>query len=109
MQGSSLSDAAVIQTLNSKFIPLYADVDVYGFPEGLPGIEKYRSMWKFMEKHKWGIATSVVVDSTGRKMLGESGSGFFFEWKTSTNYYADKFLAYLQKSLGKCNAFKFRS
>ena len=103
MEGSSLSDPAIIDMLNTKFIPLYADVDVYGFPEGFPAIEKYRKMWHFMEKHKWGIATSAVVSSSGQNMLGESGSGFFWEWKTATNYYPDKFMKYLQESLDKGN------
>ena len=101
MEGSSLSDPAIIHLLNSKFIPLYADVDVYGFPEGLPAMEKYRKMWQFMEKHKWGIATSAVVDASGHKLLGESGSGFFWEWKTATNYYPNKFMAYLSDALAK--------
>jgi hypothetical protein len=104
MEGSSLSDPAIIELLSSKFIPLYADVDLYGFPEGLPAIEKYRKMWQFMEKHKWGIATSAVVDPSGRRLLGESGSGFFWEWKTATNYYPAKFLAYLQKALATNNS-----
>jgi hypothetical protein len=99
MEGGSLSDPLVINLLNSKFIPLYADVDAYGFPEGLPAVEKYRKMWQFMEKHKWGIATSAVVDQSGKKLLGESGSGFFWEWKTATNYYPDKFTAYLRTAL----------
>jgi hypothetical protein len=103
MEGSSLSDPAIIDMLNTKFIPLYADVDVYGFPEDFPALEKYRKMWHFMEKHKWGIATSAVVSSSGQKMLGESGSGFFWEWKTATNYYPDKFMKYLQEALDKGN------
>lgn len=101
MEGSSLSEPAVIDLLNSKFIPLYADVDVYGFPEGMPALEKYRKMWQFFEKHKWGIATSAVVDQYGRHILGESGSGFFWEWKTAANYNPDKFMTYLQKALDK--------
>ena len=101
MQGSSLSDPAIINLLNSRFIPLYADCDEYGFPEGLPAIERYRRMWQFMEKRKWGIATSVVIDRTGSRLLGESGSGFYWQWKTATNYYPDKFLDFLQKSLDK--------
>jgi hypothetical protein len=99
MEGSSLSDPAIIDLLNSKFIPLYADVDVYGFPENMPAIEKYRKMWQFMEKHKWGIATSAVVDQSGRKLLGESGSGFFWQWQNATNYHPDKFMVYLRKAL----------
>jgi hypothetical protein len=99
MEGSSLSDPAIIELLNCKFVPLYADVDVYGFPEKMPAIEKYRKMWQFMEKHKWGIATSAVVDPSGRQLLGESGSGFFWQWKTATNYRPDKFMGYLQKAL----------
>jgi hypothetical protein len=101
MEGGSLSDATVIALLNSQFIPLYADVDKYGFPEGMPAVAKYRKMWQFMEKRKWGIATSAVVDSSGRKLLGESGSGFFWEWKKATNYYPDKFTTYLRKTLDK--------
>lgn len=101
MEGGSLSDSAVIQFLNSNFIPLQADVDVYGFPEGISALEKYRAIWKFMQRHKWGIATSVVVDPTGKRLLGESGSGFFWQWKTATNYYPDRFLSYLQKALDK--------
>lgn len=101
MQGSSLSDPAIIEILNSQFIPLYADVDVYGFPDGMHAIEKYRKMWDFMEKNKWGIATSAVVDPSGKQLLGESGSGFFWEWKTATNYNPDKFAIYLRKALDK--------
>jgi len=99
MEGSSLSDPAIIDLLNSKFIPLYADVDLYGFPEKMPAIEKYRKMWQFMEKHKWGIATSAVVDASGGQLLGESGSGFFWEWKKATNYHPERFMSYLQKAL----------
>jgi hypothetical protein len=62
MQGSSLSDSSVIALLNSKFIPLYADVDAYGFPEELKAIEKYKRIWNAFSKNKWGIATSAVVD-----------------------------------------------
>jgi hypothetical protein len=108
MEGSSLSDPAIIDLLNSKFIPLYADVDVYGFPENIPAIAKYRKMWQFMEDRKWGIATSAVVDSSGKKLLAESGSGFFWEWKKATNYYPDKFMTYLRKALA-VNALRPRS
>ncbi len=101
MQGSSLSDSSVITLLNSKFIPLYADVDAYGFPEEITAIERYKRIWKAFSKNEWGIATSAVVDSSGTKLLGESGSGFFWEWKTATNYYPSKFLDYLQKALNK--------
>ena len=98
MQGSSLSDSSVIALLNSEFIPLYADVDKYGFPEEITAIEKYKRIWKAFSKNKWGIATSAVVDSTGKKLLGESGSGFFWQWKSATNYYPAKFLDYLKKA-----------
>jgi len=101
MQGSSLSDSKIIGLLNSKFIPLYADVDAYGFPEEITAIKKYKFVWKAFSKNKWGIATSAVVDSSGKRLLAESGSGFFWEWKTATNYYPDRFLSYLQKALSK--------
>jgi hypothetical protein len=99
MEGSSLSDPAIIDLLNSKFIPLYADVDLYGFPENMPAIARYKKMWQFMEARKWGIATSAVVDPSGRQLLAESGSGFFWEWKKATNYHAERFMIYLQKAL----------
>jgi hypothetical protein len=101
MEGSSLSDPNVISLLNRDFIPLLADCDEYGFPEGLPAIEKYRGVWKSFSARKWGIATSAVVDSTGTRLLGQSGSGFFWEWKTATNYWPDKFMDYLRKSLAR--------
>lgn len=99
MEGSSLSDESVIALLNSRFVCLYANFSVTGFPEGIPGIEKFRTLWKLNKMFKAGIATSAVVDPTGRKLLGESGSGSAFLWKTATNYHADKFLAYLQNAL----------
>ena len=101
MQGSSLSDSSVIALLNSRFIPLYADVDAYGFPEEITAIAKYKRIWKAFSNNKWGIATSAVVDSSGKQLLGESGSGFFWEWKTAANYNPGKFLEYLQKALYK--------
>jgi hypothetical protein len=101
MEGSSLSEPAVIGLLNSQFIPILADVDVYGFPEGMPALEKYRKMWHSFEKHKWGIATSAVVNPSGSQLLAESGSGFFWQWKSAANYNPDKFLSYLQKALDK--------
>lgn len=104
MQGSSLSDSTVIAILNDKFVPLYADVDQYGFPEAIPALHKYKKMWKFFEDRKWGIATSAVVAPGGQRILGDSGSGFFWQWKSATNYDSDKFLAYLQKALNKPHA-----
>jgi hypothetical protein len=101
MQGSSLSDPNVISLLNRDFIPLYADCDQYGFPEGLTAIAKYKKVWKSFTALKWGIATSAVVDSTGTRLLGESGSGFVWQWKSATNYHPDKFMAYLRKSLDR--------
>jgi hypothetical protein len=103
MQGSSLSDSSVITLLNSKFIRLYADVDAYGFPEDITAIERYKRIWKAFSKNKWGIATSAVVDSCGNKLPGDSGSGFFWQWKTATNYYPNRFLDYLRKALKSKN------
>ena len=99
MEGSSLSDENVINLLNSNFVPLYANFDVYGFPEGIPAVEKYRRLWKLSNTFRNGIATSAVVDPSGRKLLAESGSGSIMLWKTATNYHPDKFLSYLEKAL----------
>jgi hypothetical protein len=99
MEGSSLSDEAVINLLNAKFVALFANFDVYGFPEGIPAIDNYRRKWMRSNMLRTGIATSAVVDPSGRKLLGESGSSFYMLWKTATNYHPDKFLAYLEHAL----------
>jgi hypothetical protein len=101
MEGSSLSDKNVIDLLNSRFIPLYANLDVSGFPDCIPAVESYRKKWKRSYILRTGIATSAVVDPSGRRLLGESGSSFaaFGMWKIATNYNADKFLAYLEMAL----------
>jgi len=96
-----LSDENVINILNSKFVPLYANFDAYGFPEGIPAIAKYRTLWKISNTMRSGIATSAVVSPSGMRLLAESGSGFGFFglWKTTTNYNSNKFLAYLEYAL----------
>lgn len=99
MEGSSLSDEAVINLLNSKFVPLYANFDTTGFPEGIPAIKKYRTLWTLYKLFKPGVATSAVVSSSGRELLGESGGSGALAWKTAINYHPDKFLAYLKDSL----------
>jgi hypothetical protein len=99
MEGSSLSDEAVINLLNSKFVALFANFDVSGFPEGIPAINNYRNKWMRSKLLRTGIATSAVVDPSGRTLLGESGGSFFMLWKTATNYHPDKFLAYLENAL----------
>lgn len=100
MEGSSLSDESVINLLNSKFVSLYANFDVYGFPDGIPALAKYRRLWRNSKMLKTGIATSVVVDPSGQQVLGESGSSFFLLWKTATNFHPDKFFVYLENALG---------
>jgi hypothetical protein len=101
MEGGPLSDANVIALLNSKFVALYANFDVSGFPEGIPAIEKkYRSLWRLGKLFKTGVATSAVVDSSGSRLLGESGGCNGLQWKTATNFRPDKFLVYLENALG---------
>lgn len=100
MEGGPLSDETVIALLNSRFVALYANFDVSGFPEGIPAIEKkYRNLWKLNKLFNVGVATSAIVDSSGRRLLGESGGCSALRWKTATNFRPDKFLAYLESAL----------
>lgn len=101
MEGGSLSDESVINLLNSKFVSLYANFDETGFPDCLPAIARYRNKWRRAHMLKTGIATSAVVDSSGTRLLGESGSSFALLWKTATNFYPDRFVAYLKDALAK--------
>jgi hypothetical protein len=81
-------------------VPLYANFDVTGFPEGIPAIEKrYRNLWRLNKVFKVGVATSAVVDPSGRTLLAESGGSSGLQWKTATNFRPDKFLAYLENAL----------
>jgi hypothetical protein len=100
MEGGPLSDDSIIALLNSKFVALYANFDVSGFPEGIPAVEKkYRSLWRLNKLFKVGVATSAVIDSSGTRLLGESGGCSGLQWNTATNFRPDKFLAFLENAL----------
>ena len=101
MEGSSFSDPAVIKEISENFVPLYLNMTEQGFPDDVPALKPYKKPWKTFEALKWGFATSVVVDPTGKKILGQSGSGFSFEWKRAVNYNPRKYLSMLLMARSK--------
>jgi carboxymethylenebutenolidase len=96
MEGSSLSDTAVINEINSNFIPIHANLTEGRFPDELTGLKGFKTAWKVFDWLKWGFVATPILSPDGTQVIAYSGSGFAWEWKTATGYHPDRFLHFLK-------------
>ena len=96
MEGSSLSDVAVINEINTNFIPIHANLTEGRFPDELTGLKGFKTAWKVFDWLKWGFVATPILSPDGKRVIAYSGSGFAWEWKTAAGYHPDRFLHFLK-------------
>lgn len=101
MEGSSFSDAKVIEKLGADFIAVKLNVTDDGWPEGVPALAAWKEAYTRDWRHKYGFATSAVIGPDGQWVYGTSGSGYKWEWETAINYHPEKYVAYLDECLDR--------
>jgi len=100
-RGSSLSDTRIVKKINKQFIAVEINITDKGFPKDVRALKLWEAAYKKNWKSKFGFATSVVINPTGKYAVGTSGCGHTWEWDTSINYDAKKYNTYLNESLDR--------
>src|SRR5258708_11028126 len=104
---SSRSDDRIIEELNRDFIPVELNLTDHKFRDNAPALEKWRWIMVMFPSLKNGFVATVVVDPTGRKLIGDAGSSSLTEVSTAINYNSDKYLAFLKESLKRFEAWEY--
>ena len=99
MKSGPLSDEAVIELINDRFVPLEINLTDDGFPTELPALQLWEKAYKSKASFKVGFATTVIVEPKGKYPLGTSGSGYLGEYDTAINYHTDRYRRFLDESL----------
>ena len=100
-RGSSLSDAKIISRVNKQFVAVEINISDTGFPKDVRALKAWERAYKKNWRSKFGFATSVVINPTGKYALGTSGCGHTWEWDTSINYDPKKYVKLLDECLDR--------
>ena len=101
MKSGPLSDSAVIEKINDKFIPLEINITDDGFPAVIPALKLWEKAYGGNRGFKVAFATTVVVEPKGKYPLGTSGSGYLGDFDKAINYHSDKYQKFLDESLDR--------
>jgi hypothetical protein len=85
----------VIEKIGKDFVAVEVNLSDRGFPREIPALKPWEAAYEKSWRHKFGFATTVLVNPEGTGALGTSGCGHTWEIDTSINYDPAKYLALL--------------
>ena len=100
-RGTAHSDADVIRTLNTHFIPFELDVTKGEFPENMPGLNLVELTYKSSPAFNLGFSTTVVLTPDGKNPVGWSGNSEVPKYDVSIAYDGDRYLWMLEEAAAR--------